>query len=760
MDRSVTGDELVAALEPVREHFRSKEITPNTVLAAHLRAVGLQPIGAPWQRAKAALQAGAGFPEAARIAIEAGRPIASERATGTEEVTGAEESRISGSITSQDDPVGAEEPAESPETIRAALVADLSPRWSARPAEVREDLPGPSVPSLDWFPKVFGPGDIDGDGAKRLLGTPNIPLVSVLVRETAQNSWDARLGTLPVRFTLHLRALEEQELDVIRDHVVTGRATDLGVREVLSRDEVWVLEVSDRGTRGLGGPVRNDLEVAPGVSTDFIDLIMNIGAPRDVHLGGGTYGFGKTVAYQISSCGTVVFWSRTFEEQAAEDRLIVSAIGPSFSSDGRRHTGRHWWGRLAEGGERIEPLRGLDAANMARRFFADDFQESETGTSIMILDPVLGGETRAQDAQRIADSVLWHLWPKLTDAGDGEPLGHDREQRRTLMSIQVLLNGEEVSLPRLEEHRQLSGFADALNVVRRAQRGDQYTPKFNTEIFEVHCFKPPKLLGHLALSRFPRTGPESDNEDEIPLFSTSSHVAWMRHDAELVVRYDAKQRLDADGLQWAGVFKPVVDVDDSFAASEPPAHDDWVPDSMPDKTMRRDVRVALTRIKELVRDFLAPAGPISPVAPNRSVAALADSLAGLVGTTVGSGPSKPVSGGGGTGSSRAQVKIADVVRRPGDAGRTSMWVRCAMSAPSTEPWQLKVSVGVGIEGGSDDSPEQVSVVGWTPSGPDSLHGRPLDSAPPVLTNGEACWLLIDAAADVAVDLSVTAVAVS
>ena len=61
--------------------------------------------------------------------------------------------------------------------------------------------------SLGWFPKQFSPGDIDGVGAKRLLGTPNINPAWVLVREMGQNSWDAR-GTSPsIDFILNLRLL-------------------------------------------------------------------------------------------------------------------------------------------------------------------------------------------------------------------------------------------------------------------------------------------------------------------------------------------------------------------------------------------------------------------------------------------------------------------------------------------------------------------------------------------------------------------------
>jgi hypothetical protein len=93
---------------------------------------------------------------------------------------------------------------------------DLEFDVAAEP-RVPRDAARPTVRPLDWYPKKYSPGDIDGDGAKKLLGTPSIPLASVLVRETAQNSWDARTGDSPVDFVMNMRRLTQAETDVLRD---------------------------------------------------------------------------------------------------------------------------------------------------------------------------------------------------------------------------------------------------------------------------------------------------------------------------------------------------------------------------------------------------------------------------------------------------------------------------------------------------------------------------------------------------------------
>ena len=117
----------------------------------------------------------------------------------------------------------------------------------------------------------------------------------------------------------------------------------------------------------------------------------------------------------------------------------------------------------------------------------------------------------------------------------------------------------------------------------------------------------------------------------------------MRHQAELVVRYFERQELDVEGFQWAGVFKPVADVDDSFALAEPPAHDDWVPQAVQDKGRRTEVRVALTRIREAADKYLSPRKlSVASSETPPSAAHVGDMLADLLGGLEGPAPSTRV----------------------------------------------------------------------------------------------------------------------
>lgn len=731
--------ELHEAMQKVEEYFSAAAITENTVLAAYLRAANIAPQGAAWMIAKAALQSGASFEDATAAAAADRSAIHVDPASPLSPVRAAE------SFTEDQ---GRRSTAEAPAGSDSSTTADVGWEHDGSRLVDRDEssggtFDGSRLAALAWFPKVFGPGDMDGEGAKRLLGTPNIPTVSVLVRETAQNSWDARVGHLPVDFRLHLRRASSVERDLLSTKVFTGDGTGLGLRESLLGPELWLLEVTDRGTKGLGGPTRNDLDPPPGVSTDFIDLIFNVGAPRDVRMGAGTYGFGKTIAYQVSKAGTVLFWSRSHDSAGAiEDRLIGSAIGSSFVRDGRRFTGRHWWGHTVE--DRVEPEVGEAARTLGEQLFHTHFEDAQTGTSILIVDPDLGGESRADDARRLADACLWHLWPKMVD-GQG---------RRTPMSIEVMLEGERVPIANPVTHGRLGGAADALSSVRAAQQGASHTPQFNTQVHEVWCRRPEKLLGHLALSRFPFK-PEADGESDVaPFAGPSAHVSLMRHDAELVVKYDGHSRLDHPTFQWSGVFKPVPDVDDSFALSEPPAHDDWVPAAMKDPRQKKDVNVALKRIAEIIGAFLQPAQTdAEDISQTPSVAAVADSLAGLVGGLQGSAPGRREAGrASARGPAKPRATVVDSFLGELRNGRRRGYSLVRLAGPQGTTMRVAAHVEVGVEGGSERSPELAEVVGWVR---DPAVGV-IDKQGFVrsMREGEECWVAYEFEPSLAVDLLV------
>lgn len=477
------------------------------------------------------------------------------------------------------------------------------------------------LPSLQWRPKPYSAGDIDGEGSKRLLGKPDMDLPNLLMRETAQNTWDARLpGKIP-QFNVHLRTLTGQASDVLNWNILPGEATSLGLKEVLSSGSVRVLEISDRNTKGLAGPTRNDRKTE-GVPTDFIDFVLSVGAPRDVHLGGGTYGFGKTASYLASSCGTMVIWTRTKAQTGElEHRLIGSAIGPSFNINRHRYTGRHWWAtpnsHAGWSGASVQPIVGDQAADMARHVFSTDFTGDDTGTSLLIIDPIAeGSDEELVESWRAA--IIRNLWPKLLDT----------QPDKRKMSIRLSHESKEIPIFKDFEKRVVAVKGKALKAVRMVQAQDEAAPDDSVLIVPIASQRPKRLLGHVGLVRVlpPSQDPKSDG---------SNRITYMRHEAELVVKTDLETQTDPGTPGWVGVFKPVSDVDDVFARSEPAAHDSWNPEGLTDRWEKTYVRVAIRDIQKAVKDYVTPK-PSNPAHDGQSpTGLLSNSLAGLTGSAPG-----------------------------------------------------------------------------------------------------------------------------
>ena len=159
------------------------------------------------------------------------------------------------------------------------------------------------------------------------------------------------------------------------------------------------------------------------------------------------------------------------------------------------------------------------------------------------------------------------------------------------------------------------------------------------------------LLGCLALEkglrnpRHPLVGSES-------LFpAVSHHIALMRP-VELVVKYLRGQPLPDERLEWAGVFlaSDEDEVEQAFAYSEPPAHDDWVPSNLDKGRGKTFVKVALAKLESVALAMgELPGGPIAAEGSGPPLARVAGRLgAALEGVGGdGAGPRRGETRGGG-----------------------------------------------------------------------------------------------------------------
>ncbi|MFF1730874.1 hypothetical protein [Streptomyces sp. NPDC058247] len=491
-----------------------------------------------------------------------------------------------------------------------------------------------------WLSQQYPPeGASAAEGIRNQLGRPELDLLTILVRESAQNSWDARVvpSAGPVEYGIDMWTVGPAHASAWRELLLDGapsRAENFPLRETLGRGPVRVLAVSDRGTRGLGGPTRADDAVGP--DRDFVSFIRNIGEPRETALGGGTYGFGKGIFYLLSRAGTVLVHSRSRTASGGyETRLIGCTLWKSYVATephgDRRYTGRHWWGDAS--GKLVEPLVDQDAEAIAQRLGLRKFGSEETGTTIVVIDPNLDDLTPAVAADYLAETIAWHLWPKMISTGGSPPA----------MRFSVTCDGLEHDVPDPRETRPLNMFVAAYETMAGSNGSD------------LHCLRPKRHLGRLGLVKriMPPLEP-SRAARMLDIENLIHHVCLMRP-AELVVTYRPGPKPPSVNQGYAGVFRADEAMDEIYAKAEPPTHDAWNPQSLerPESTF---VQTTFRRINDALDGLLSLGGVARPGASNVALGAASSLFSGLVGGAWGIGGSTAYSKPGSTVTRTSRVK--------------------------------------------------------------------------------------------------------
>ncbi len=476
----------------------------------------------------------------------------------------------------------------------------------------------------------FSPtGGAAAEGVSNQLGRPRADRFTLLIREAIQNSWDARLAPEGgVRFQVDGYHLEPEVRLSIAEQIFANVPSAIGIRtHLLSSDTCPVLAVSDFGTRGLGGPTRGDIIPQPGEATNFVDFMRYIGRPPNRTHAGGTYGFGKAAYFLASSLRTICVYTRFRNDCGIHSRFMAAALGPQFETngpDGRRFTGRHWWGRLAQDGI-VDPLVDEEADALALLLGGVPRDANDSGTTVYIFAPDFEDQGAEQVLKQMGLAITDYFWPKLIDGIGGVPT----------MDFSVRWQGSEIPLPTIQNEPDLRLLAGAFIAA------SSNASTSGTVLEPIVSLRPKKLLGHLALLRQPSVPTEPNNTSvqdgdqridplyQRPIQRPLRHIAVMRA-PNFVVKYLEGPIVPYELAEYAGVFRVDTDADAAFARSEPPTHDDWIPDLLLDAAEKTYVRVALRRVNDVVSAFAAPP-PIEATGTGAgSIAGFSRLLGGLV----------------------------------------------------------------------------------------------------------------------------------
>ncbi|MEW2509459.1 hypothetical protein [Streptomyces sp. NPDC046870] len=546
-----------------------------------------------------------------------------------------------------------------------------------------------------WWAQPSAPeGASPGEGIRKQLGRPDLDPLQVLVREAAQNTWDARLGTLEVGFDVALANPGPSGLQPWKNLLLPtfGDDTSLRLATVLNDPATVLLTISDRGTGGLGGPLRGD-RVYHG-SADFVGLVRDIGRTSRREHSGGTYGFGKGVLFTTSAAGTILVRTRCRWQDRVQTRLIAVALGDSFDHQERCYTGRHWWGCIAPDGI-PDPLLDDEADAVAHALGMPARAADELGTDIVIVGARLGSSaapeadgpeqprTMQEAARFIGSTMLWELWPIMIDT----------PQSPIRMRCRVSVDGQDLPLPDADRVARLQPFVRAFHsTLTDGAPVRSRTPAVDLGRFTVEAFMTP-VRPHWTDIAAPTDGP-------------MHHCALMRQ-AGLVVQYRPGPQLPDSDVSYGAVFRTHVDVDDAFAAAEPPTHDAWVPKNMEDATARKLVRSALRTIDNRMREY-AWAEPERAAAAGTQppLGALSNRFASLMPTGTGSGagqrPPRPSGRPAGRGADELVRTL--IPPRLVEIDQEFFVVTDITAASTSRPIRITATASVALDNGSETDP--------------------------------------------------------
>jgi hypothetical protein len=508
---------------------------------------------------------------------------------------------------------------------------------------------GPSA--ISWIPEENSEaGGFEATGFLSILGQPKLRSVELLVRETAQNSWDARIGKSLVSMTFSGSSCRSG--DIIHNTLRNEIFSDLpkkdifsGLFDSLAKDEIPLLIIRDSNSHGLGGVTSAKVATGPKTTNRYRRFLLNIGEQKYEEKGGGAYGYGRSICFAASHSNTAIIYTRTKDDLPDyESRLIAVGYGKSFDRNGIRHNGRHWWTSSSHPGK---PVIGDAADQIASRLGIKPYGKTESGTTIAIIDPSFGNDIK--DAMTaIANSIELHLWPKY--------LSPKTTRRQPQMTFKVECNDEPVAIRQPWDIYPLKHYARAFESSFKRHEANDVTPKLDdpglksTAVF-IRSDAQSNPLGQLSVVPFPKISeiPQEEDADETSqirkkLNDLQNNVFLVR-DPDLVVTYfdDINTNTDAE-MGTAGAFKASAAANEDLRSAEPPSHDSWSTDHQ-DKDVQRRVKAVLRGIQNFISKNVNP--PIKanfePLPANNSQAA---ETARAIGNLIWAEPTSGLTGGG------------------------------------------------------------------------------------------------------------------
>lgn len=235
--------------------------------------------------------------------------------------------------------------------------------------------------------EIAEPGRMTQSGSSllKLIQNNNMPILDLLVRESIQNSLDAK-NELDSYVTVEFITGEFNKISLNRE--LEGITDSLNKK--YWKNEYKYIAVRDSNTVGLTGKLHYD-EVTDNQYGNLLKLIYEISKPQEAEGAGGSWGLGKTVYFRVG-IGLVIYYSRIINEQGQyESRLAASLVENEMEMDslipalpGKSKRGIAWWGQNI-GENKTKPITDEQYIEQILKIFnMDPYEGDLTGTTIII----------------------------------------------------------------------------------------------------------------------------------------------------------------------------------------------------------------------------------------------------------------------------------------------------------------------------------------------------------------------------------------
>lgn len=245
--------------------------------------------------------------------------------------------------------------------------------------------------------------------------------IELLFREAIQNSHDQRVASdISVEFQIRITKLDEAGRQAIGLGVpkASPSAHLSKITELLNeRESFYMLQFSDRNTKGLNGPT--DASIA-SPDKNFVNFFHKVGRDSSSNSdAGGAFGHGRAVFFNSSLVSTAFVYTRYKDGPVVKSRFYGMTLGDDFSSIGREYTGKWLWGNGSA--EICSPLEDSEADDFATSFDMTSSLRDTTGTTIAILAPkYITSDSLSEHYAKVLDyAAQKSTWPLLMKNQNG-----------------------------------------------------------------------------------------------------------------------------------------------------------------------------------------------------------------------------------------------------------------------------------------------------------------------------------------------------